>query len=167
MKARFITTLLLTSLAAGTAAIVLPKRTAFATVVWILVLAAYVLLELNAYSRSLLGEHSRFDQILVTHTRERILPEDLKKMERGFGWMSYEPSYFDFRVRPILRDLIAHRAKERLGIDVQKDPKAAAGLVDVELLNLSGTRKAESLYGTRNITTDDLARMVRNIEKIR
>ena len=167
MKARFVATLLLASLAAGTVAIILPERTALAAVVWILVLAAYVLLELNAHSRSLLGEHSRFDQILAAHARERTLPEDLKKMERGLGWMSYEPSYFDFRVRPILRDLIAHRAKERLGIDVQKNPTEAAGLVDVELLNLSGTRKAEALYGTRNITTHDLARMVRNIEKIR
>lgn len=166
MRARFVSTLLLASLAGGTVAIVLPERTALAAVAWILVLAAYVLLELNAHSRSLLGDHSRFDQILATHTKEPVLPEDLKKMERGLGWMSYEPSYFDFRVRPILRDLIAHRAKERLGIDVQKDPKAAAGLVDVELLNLSGTRKAEALYGTRNITTQDLARMVRNIEKI-
>jgi hypothetical protein len=167
MKARLIATLLLASLAAGTVAVVLPERTALAVVVWILVVSAYLLMELNAHSKSLLGEHSRFDQVLASHSRDRILPEDLKKMERGFGWMSYEPSYFDFRVRPILRELIAHRAKERLGIDVASDPQAAAGKVDVELLNLSGTRKAEALYGTRNITTEDLARMVKNIERIR
>ena len=167
MRARFIALIVLTSLAAGTVAVVLPERTALAAVLWILVVSAYVLLELNAHSRSLLGGHSRFDQVLATHSREPMLPEDLKKMERGLGWMSYDPSYFDFRVRPILRDLIVHRAKERLGIDVLKEPLAAAGKVDVELLNLSGTKKAEALYGTRNITTEDLARMVRNIEKIR
>ncbi len=166
MRARLLSTLILASLACGALAMVFPKRASLAAVLWTLIMAAYFLLELNAHGRALLGGSSRFDQVLTVHGREPLIPEDLKRMERGLGWMSYEASYFDFRVRPILRELINHRARQRLDIDLSKNYERALGRIDDELLNLYGNKKAEALYGTRNITTQDLVRMVERIEAI-
>ena len=80
--------------------------------------------------------------------------------------MTYEPSYFDFRVRPILRELIRHRVRERHGIDLEADPAAGIGRIDRELLDLASPRKAEDIYGRVNIETHDIARMVTRIEAL-
>jgi len=69
-------------------------------------------------------------------------------------------------VRPILRELIRHRVRERLGIDLEAEPGAATGRVHRELLDLLSARKAEELYGSANIQTNDIARMVTRIEAL-
>jgi hypothetical protein len=166
VKARAIITTLFFSVVAGVLAIVFPEQRHTILVVWVLTILGYSLMELNAHSRALVGERSRFDRLLEDLEREPDLPEDLRRLERGLGWITYEPSYFDFRVRPILRELIHHRVRERLDIDLTKDPAKAAGHVDAELLNLASERKAEELYGTRNLETPDIFRMITRIEEI-
>ena len=155
----------LSSIAIGLG-VLFPGRIQTIVLSWILAMLAYGLLELNARSRSLVRERSRFDQILEEPERETLVPDDLRRLERGLGWMSYEPSYFDFRVRPILRQLIHHRVRERLGIDLETDLDKARGRVDRELLALASERKAESIYGHGNIETHDIARMVTRIEEL-
>lgn len=166
MKERALITTIFLSLAAAVLAIVLPDRRHTIMLIWVLALLAYGLLESNARARILVRERSRFDRLLEDPVRERLVPEDLKRLERGLGWMTYEASYFDFRVRPILRALIHHRVRERLEVDLDADPSDAVGRVDAELLDLASDRKAADIYGTRNITTPDIARMITRIEQI-
>lgn len=166
MKERALVTSIFFTVAAVLVAVVFPDRRHEALVLWILALLAYGLLESNAHSRRLVKEGSAFDRLLEDPTEETHVPEDLKRLERGLGWMSYEPSYFDFRVRPILRELIYHRAQERLGLDLDNDPAAATGRLDPELLALLSDKKASELYGRRNLDTPDLARMITRIEQL-
>ncbi|MDQ3987166.1 MAG: hypothetical protein M3280_11810 [Actinomycetota bacterium] len=166
MKERFaVSFVLLTGAAAGAWA-VFPTRRALTLTLLVLTLAAYGLLELNGWSKRMVLRDSRFDRMLESVPGERLVPEDLKRLERALGWMSYEPSYFDFRVRPILRELIVHRAKRDRGIDLETDYEAGIGEIKDELMNLVGKKKAETLYGTRNLTTGDLIRLIDEIEAI-
>ena len=165
MKERFGVSFVLLTGAAASGWAIFPSRRALILTLWILAFAAYGLLELNGWSKRMVQRDSRFDRILDSVPGERFAPEDLKRLERGFGWMSYEPSYFDFRVRPVLRELIVHRAKRR-GIDLEADYEAGIGAINDELMNLVGKRKAEALYGTHNLTTQDLIRLIDEIEAI-
>ena len=165
MKERAIITTLFLAAAAILVAIVFPDRRHEALVIWILALLGYGLLESNAHTRRLVRERSDFDRLLEDPVEESHVPEDLKRLERGLGWMSYEPSYFDFRVRPILRELIYHRAREHLGVDLAENPQAA-GRLDAELVGLISDKKAWELYGSRNLDTPDIARMITRIEQL-
>ena len=147
-------------------AFMFPDRRHEILVFWVLAMLAYGMVELNGRNRLLLREATAFDRVLAVEDPEPQIPEDLRRLERGLGWMSYEPSYFDFRVRPLLRELIVHRVGERLDIDLTADLTAGVGRVDPELLNLASRKKAQELYGTRNIETTDLARMITRIEAL-
>lgn len=166
MRERVVATTIFLSACAVMLGLVLPGRRTTILLLWVLAMLGYALLELNARSRALIRELSRFDSLLEDPERERLIPEDLRRLERGLGWMTYEPSYFDFRVRPILRELIKHRAREHHGIDLDTDPEAGRGLIDRELLALVSARKAEQIYGRANIETHDIARMITRIEAL-
>ena len=166
MRERVLITALFLSASAATLGLILPGRRTTILLLWVLAMLAYGLLELNARSRALVRERSRFDNLLEDVEREPLVPDDLRRLERALGWMTYEPSYFDFRVRPILRELIKHRAREHLGIDLDADPQAGRGRIDRELLALASDNKAEAIYGRSNIVTSDIARMITRIEAL-
>jgi hypothetical protein len=166
VKERLITTTIFFSGTAIVVAAFFPNRRYEALMIWIVAMLAYGLLEINSSSRVLIREATAFERVLAVEEKEAHVPEDLRRLERGLGWISYEPGYFDFRVRPLLRELIVHRARRRLNIDLSQDPAAGIGQVDPELLNLVSTKKAEQLYGTRNIETRDLDRMITRIEAL-
>ena len=166
MKERLFISATVATVAAVVAGIVFPTRIETIVAAWALLLLAITFLEINARARGLVGGRSRFDLLLQAQKREHSMPEDLKRLERGFGWMSYDPSYFDFRVRPVLKELIHHAALERRDIDVYADPVAGRGVVHEELLALVGDRKASEIYGPGSITTNDITRMVAQIEAL-
>ena len=166
MRERVIATTMFFATAAVGVGAFFPGRRETVLLVWVIAMLAYGLLELNAWSRGLVRERAGFDALLEDPPTERLAPEDLRRLERGLGWMTYEPSYFDFRVRPILRELIRHRVRERHGIDLEADPAAGIGRIDRELLDLASPRKAEDIYGRVNIETHDIARMVTRIEAL-
>lgn len=163
MKSRLIATSATLSIVAVGAGIIFPEGRPTITVVWTLAMAAYALLELNSASRSLLSSHSRFDALLKTAIEEPGVPEDLKRMERALGWMSYEPDYFDFRVRPIIKELVEHRLAKQSG---EPDKGTVSPVLDPELQTLLGPRKGREIYGTQNLTTVDLSRLVGKIEDL-
>ena len=146
--------------------IVFPGRAGFIASLGAVAALGYVLMELNASARRLvLEEPSRFDHALEIQEPEHVVPQDLKRAMRAFGWGSYEPGYFDFRVRPVLRELIHFYVKERQGIDLTREFDSAHGRVAPELLNLFGDARAERLYHG-NIQTADIERMVTLIEEV-
>jgi hypothetical protein len=154
------------ALAATLISIVFPAEALLVISIAVILALGYLLTEFNASARRLVHEEeSDFDRILETSQPERMVPEDLKRAMRAMGWGSYEPGYFDFRVRPILRELIHYQVQENHHIDLTKDFAAARSLVHPELLNLFGDARAERLY-KGNIETHDLDRMVTLIEGV-
>src|SRR5687767_8444638 len=127
MKERAITTTVAFTVIGVTLGVFFPDRRYEILMFGILAVLAYGLLEINAGNRSLVKEAAAFDRVLAEEDPAIHVPEDLRRLERGLGWMSYEPGYFDFRVRPILKELIVHRARERLDIDLSEDLSAGVG----------------------------------------
>ncbi len=166
MKVRawfFLTTI---AVATATISIIFPAQTLLTVSISIIASLGYVLTELNASARRLvLEEESEFDRILRISKEEPMIPEDLKRARRAMGWGSYEPGYFDFRVRPILRELIHYKVQENHHIDLTTDFEEARTAIHPELLNLFGDARAERLY-RGNIETMDLERMVTLIEEV-
>ena len=151
---------------AVTTSILFPSHAMLIASIAVIAALAYVLTELNAGARHLvLEEESEFDRVLKSNHEEPPMPQDLRRTTRALGWGSYEPGYFDFRVRPILRELIHYQVRRRHNIDLTTDLEAARNLVHPELLNLFGDARAERLY-RRNIDTGDIERMVTLIEGV-
>lgn len=166
MRVRVLLFLVTIAAAAVTISIIFPSQAALAASIAIVAALAYILTELNASARRLvIEEESDFDRILKVEATEPMVPEDLKRATRALSWGSYEPGYFDFRVRPILRELIHFKVQERHHIDLTSDLDKAHGLIHPELLNLFGDARAERLY-KGNIDTADLDRMVSMIESV-
>ena len=166
MKVRAALFLISIAVTSATVAIIFPSRAAFIASVAALVALGYLLTELNASARRLVQEEeSEFDRVLVVSKTEPMLPEDLKRARRALGWGSYEPGYFDFRVRPILRELIHYKVREKHNVDLTRDFEGGRAILHPELLNLFGDARAERLY-RGNIQTHDLERMVALIEEV-
>jgi hypothetical protein len=156
----------LIAITAVTVSIVFPSQRPVAASIAAVAALGYALTELNASTRRLvMDEESDFDRVLRIEPEEKMIPEDLKRTTRAVGWGSYEPGYFDFRVRPILRELILFQVQERHHIDMTTDFDAAASLVHPELMNLFSDTRAERLY-KGNIDTHDIDRMVTLIEEV-
>jgi hypothetical protein len=158
----------LTTIAIGalTTSIIFPSHAPLIGSIAAVLALGYVLTELNASARRLvLEEESEFDRVLKISNEEPTLPQDLKRATRALGWGSYEPGYFDFRVRPILRELIHFQVQEKHHIDLTTDFDAARTIVHPELMNLFGDARAERLY-KGNIDTHDIHRMVTLIEGV-
>ena len=159
----FLTTIVITAL---TTSIIFPSHAALISSIAAVLARGYVLTELNASARRLvLEEESEFDRVLKTSAQDPMIPQDLKRATRAVGWGSYEPGYFDFRVRPILRELIHFQVQDRLHIDLTTDFEEARTILHPELMNLFGDARAERLY-KGNIETHDIDRMVTLIEEL-
>jgi hypothetical protein len=166
MKVRSVFFLTTIAAAAVTISIIFPAHASLTISIAVIAALGYVLTEMNASARRLvLEEESEFDRILQTSEDQPMVPEDLKRAMRALGWGSYEPGYFDFRVRPILRELIHYKVQENHHIDLTTSFEDARPVVHPELLNLFGDARAERLY-TGNIHTSDLERMVALIESV-
>jgi hypothetical protein len=159
----FLTT---TAVAAVTTGVIFPSHAALIASLAVIFAFGYLLTEFNASTRRLvLEEESEFDRVLRTSVQDPMIPEDLKRATRALGWGSYEPGYFDFRVRPILRELIHFQVRERHHLDLTTEFDAARPIIHPELLNLFGDVRAERLY-KGNIETNDIDRMVTLIEDV-
>ncbi len=155
--------LLVASFVAGA---LFPTRRELIAAVTIVLLLAVALVALKARARGLVApRRSRFEEALRARGRRAGRPEDLERCERALGWRVYAPRDFDHHVRPLLRALVVHRVKERLGIDLEADPSAGVGAVDAELLALAGDVSSESLFD-RNLVTSDIARYLERIEDL-
>lgn len=66
-------------------------------------------------------------------------PEALDEVVRLVGLASASAGQFDFRLRPILRELAAHRLRLGHGVDLGTQPSAARALLGDELFNIVGT----------------------------
>jgi hypothetical protein len=94
--------------------------------------------------------------------RER--PADLERIERRLGWGRYSTGDFNYRVRPMLRRLVAHRLREGHSIDLDDAGDRARALVSTELWDHVIAKQSPDSDGV--IRTADIERMVEEIEAL-
>jgi hypothetical protein len=56
-------------------------------------------------------------------------PPGLEDVERAVDFAAWNPADFNRRLRPLLREVAAHRLQSRRGIDIDRDPRAARQLL--------------------------------------
>jgi hypothetical protein len=155
---------LLPTIVAVVTAVTLPGLQRVIASLWALYVTACGLLFLSSYVGSLV-KSSRFEAALTADPKPRARPEDLVRLEHSLGWRAYSPRDFDYEVRPLLRELIVHRARSRRGIELLPDTRAGAGVIDGELLDLVTGKSVEQLYGG-TVNTIDIDRCLKKIERI-
>lgn len=152
--------------AAIVAGVMLPHAAGAIAATWTLLVLAVGSFALTSTTRRAIDVlPPGFDRVVRRRTRPVARPEDLERLERSLGWKTYEPREFDNRVRPLLRELITARARDRFGVDAVGDPQGARVVMDPELVDLAGDVRAKDLYN-RALTTDDIMDIVTRIERL-
>ena len=139
------------SVAALVGAVAFPDLLAPIASAWTLIVLGRLMFELEDTAHGLAQHRSDFEDALRERRRTIVRPPDLVRLESSLGWGLYEPREFDHHVRPLLRQLIEHRAR--------------GAAVEPELEALAGPTVAEDLYGEK-IVTSDLDRITRKIESL-
>jgi hypothetical protein len=155
---------LLPTIVAVVAAVTVPGLQRVVVSLWALYVTACGLFFLSSYVGSLV-KSSRFEAALATDPKPRTRPEDLVRLEHSLGWRAYSPRDFDYEVRPLLSELIVHRARSRRGIELLPDTRAGAGVIDEELIDLASGKSVEELYGG-TVNTNDISRCLSKIEQL-
>jgi hypothetical protein len=155
---------LLPTIVAVVTAVTVPGLQRVVASLWALYVTTCGLFFLSSYVGSLV-KSSRFEAALATGPKPRARPEDLVRLEHSLGWRSYSPRDFDYEVRPLLRELIVHRARSRRGIELLPDTRTGAGVIDEELIDLASGKSVEELYGG-TVNTNDISRCLRKIEQL-
>jgi hypothetical protein len=151
---------------AALATLIFPGHRTLTLAAGVMAVLAILLVEMGRVAYRLTNERSS-PWARVRHVLELVerRPEDLERIERRLGWGRYAQGDFNYRVRPLLRRLVAHRLRERHRIDVEAEPDGARPLVSDELWDLVIVK--EPPESERVIRTDDIARMVDEIEEMR
>ena len=149
--------------------VVAALRPSWSEVVWtvaVLVLFGAAALAVVSQARALGPEEaSELDRLLRRTPPARPRPPDLERLEHVLGWRSYSPQDFSYRVRSLFEDLIRYRLAARRGIDLARDQDLANEVLPPELRNLL-VRDLSHDSGGRTITTDDMARLVEQIDNL-
>jgi hypothetical protein len=100
-----------------------------------------------------------------TNTVER--PAGLEEVERAVDFAAWNPADLDRRLRPLLREVAAHRLQTRRGIDIDRSPEAARqllGEVAWDLVDLPTDPKAEgSRMGASPLAIRDTIRRLEDL----
>lgn len=125
--------LILPSLAATAALVVLLALSALSTsralAIWIVLVAALVLLLLVRQSRDVRGVRTRFEAALRRTTAAAPRPVELLRVERDLELGIAGAGHARHRLLPMLREAAAARLASRHGIELERRPEAARELL--------------------------------------
>jgi hypothetical protein len=110
----------------------IPKlSTSRALAIWVVLVAALVLVALVRHSRAEAGPEParRFEAALRSRTSAASPPEELLRMERTLVLGSADADYAHRRLLPLLRAAAAARIAARHGFDLERRPEAARSLL--------------------------------------
>jgi hypothetical protein len=144
--------------------VVVPGQRALTLVAGTMVLLAIALVALSMLAHHLARPSPAWERVRAVHHEKTERPADLERIERRLGWGRYSAGDFNYRVRPTLRRLAAHRLREHHHVDSDDRPDAATELVSAELWSLVIAKEppdSEHVLGT-----GDIARLVDEIERI-
>jgi hypothetical protein len=126
-------------------------------------LLALLLFQMGATAYRLAATHgSAWQRVRDVPARPVERPADLARIERALGWGQYSVADFNYRVRPMLRRLVAQRLRESRAVDLDADAAPARALVSDELWAYVIYKRPPESEGV--IRTADIARMVDEIE---
>ena len=112
--------------------------TARALAIWIVVVAALVLVSLIRHSRE--DEDpapaSRFEQALRERKPAASQPEELLRMDRELVLGSADADHAQRRLLPLLRSVAAARISARYGFELERRPEAARELLGEDVWEL-------------------------------
>jgi hypothetical protein len=127
----------LVTAAAGLAAIASSGAHALVLDVYLLCISAVVLLALVRLTRARVSARraSSFDAALSAMRRSPVEMGE-PALARTVELSTYNAFHFYARLRPLLRDVAAHRLRARYGIELEAEPARARELVGTEMWNV-------------------------------
>jgi hypothetical protein len=145
--------------------VVLPGHRTVTLGAGVMAMLAVVLVEMSgAAYRLAASSPSAWERVRHVHENVTQRPADLERIERRLGWGRYSTGDFNYRVRPMLRRLAAHRLRETHRVDIEERPNEARPHVGDELWELVIAKQPPD--SERVIGTAEIARMVDEIERI-
>lgn len=159
------------SLAATATLVVLlalrPLPTSRALAIWVVLVAAVALLLLVGHSRDGRGARSRFETALRPPPAAAPQPVELLRMERDIELGIAGAGNAQHRLLPILREAAAARLASRHGVELERRPDAARGLLgeDVwELLRPDRPEPADRF--DRGVPREQVAAAIERVESL-
>jgi hypothetical protein len=155
--------LVLIVLASAIATAIAPGHRSVTIGAGVMALLAVLLAEMMRIAYRLAGPpDSAWERVRHVPSTKVERPADLERIERRLGWGQYSTGDFNYRVRPMLRRLAAHRLRESHRIDLDGHAEAARAVVTAELWDHVIAKQTSD--GDRVLRTADVARMVDEIE---
>jgi hypothetical protein len=151
------------AVATAVVAVVVPGHRSVALGAGVMAALALLLIEMGVATHRLArGRDDTWDRVRRVEAVRPERPADLERIERRFGWGQYSTGDFNYRVRPTLRRLAAHRLRETRRIDV--DDPSARDVVTPDLWDYVIAKQPPD--GERVLTTRDIAGMVDELESL-
>ena len=132
---------LTTTVLAATAALVVllalrPLSTSRALAIWVVLVAAMVLLLLVQQSRDRRGTRTRFEAVLRRPRASTPQPVELLRVERELELGIAGAAHAHRRLLPMLREAAAARLASRHGVELERRPDAAQKLLGDDVWEL-------------------------------
>jgi len=132
---------LTTTVLAATAALVVllalrPLSTSRALAIWVVLVAAMVLLLLVQQSRDRRGTRTRFEAVLRCPRASTPQPVELLRVERELELGIAGAAHAHRRLLPMLREAAAARLASRHGVELERRPDAAQKLLGDDVWEL-------------------------------
>jgi len=126
---------MLVSLGAGIALIFTAGNRAAVIDIYLLVIGGIVLLGLVRVARVLRRRTpaSSFEAAVARARAPRSVEEDVLTLDREVELSRMDGFHFHVRMRPVLRDVAAHRLRVRYGIELDREPERARELLPAEV----------------------------------
>jgi hypothetical protein len=99
--------------------------------VYLLVLAAVIMLALFRTARALRARHalSPFDRAVAASRSPEPADSSPLSVERDVELSRIEAVHFHIRLRPLLREIAAHRLRTKYGVELDREPERARELL--------------------------------------
>jgi hypothetical protein len=162
-----------TSVVAAAALILLlaipPLSTSRALAVWVVLVAAFVLVVFVRHARAQRGPAParRFEDALRVRKPAASQPAELSRMERSLVLGSADADHAHRRLLPLLRSAAAARIAVRHGFDLERRPEAARSLLGEDAWELlrPDRPEPEDRFGP-GIPHEDIAAVIARVEAL-
>jgi hypothetical protein len=132
---RAVGTGVLVTLGAGVALLFTAGNRATVIDVYVLVMGGIVLLALVRFARILRrgSPPSSFEAAIAQTKAPRAGDDDVVTLDREIELSRVDGFHFHVRLRPVLRDVAAHRLRVRYGVELDREPERARELLPADV----------------------------------